>query len=159
MNLDKKLAKYAKQIKNPKYYGKILDILNKADETNYQFKDFSLYDLEYLTGEIASYYDAIQTDEDDRRMIKYCNSLWFIISDKKYILWETESLFIALGFMIRAYFLMFFVKLSQLINPAKAFDTHNVNWDMYLIRGGLKAAEFFDCEIDEVEERRIEIEI
>ncbi len=155
MNLDKKLAKYARQIKNPKYYGKILDILNKADETNYQFKDFSLYDLEYLTGEIASYYDAIQTDEDDRRMIKYCNSIWFIISDKKYILWETESLIIALGFMIRAYFLMFFVKLSQLINPVKAFDTRNVNWDMYLIRGGLKAAEFFDCEIDEVEERRI----
>lgn len=157
MNLDKKLAKYARQIKNPKYYGKILDILNKADETNYQFKDFSLYDLEYLTGEIASYYDAIQTDEEDERMIKYCNSIWFIISDKKYILWETESLFIALGFMIRAYFLMFFVKLSQLINPAKAFDSHNVNWDMYLIRGGLKAAQFFDCEIDEVEERRIEL--
>ncbi len=157
MNLDKKLAKYAKQIKNPKYYGKILDILNKADETNYQFKDFSLYDLEYLTGEIEAYYNAIQTDEDDERMIKYLNSIWFIISDKKYILWETESLFIALGFMIRAYFLMFFVKLSQLINPAKAFDTHNVNWDMYLIRGGLKAAEFFDCEIDEVEERRIDL--
>ena len=106
-------------------------------------------------GEICAYYDAIQTDEDDRRMIKYCNSLWFIISDKKYILWETESLFIALGFMIRAYFLMFFVKLSQLINPVKAFDTRNVNWDMYLIHGGLKAAEFFGCEIDEVEERRI----
>ena len=157
MDLDKKLAKYARQIKNPKYYGKILDILNEADETNYQFKDFSLYDLEYLTGEIASYYDAIQTDEDDRRMIKYCNSIWFIISDKKYILWETESLFIALGFMIRAYFLMFFVKLSQLINPVKAFDTRNVNWDMYLIHGGLKAAEFFGCEIDEVEERRIEL--
>ena len=157
MNLDKKLAKYAKQIKNPKYYGKILDILNKADEMNYEFKDFSLHDLEYLTGEIASYYDAIQTDEEDERMIKYCNTIWFIISDKKYILWETESLLIALGFMIRAYFLMFFVKLSQLINPAKAYDTHNVNWDMYLIRGGLKAAEFFDCEIDEVEERRIEI--
>ncbi len=159
MDLDKKLAKYARQIKNPKYYGKILDILDKADETNYEFKDFSLHDLEYLTGEIASYYDAIQTDEDDRRMIKYCNSIWFIISDKKYILWETESLLIALGFMIRAYFLMFFVKLSQLINPAKAFETHNVNWDMYLIRGGLKAAEFFDCEIDEVEERRIDIEV
>ncbi len=159
MNLDKKLAKYARQIKNPKYYGKILDILDKADETNYEFKDFSLYDLEYLTGEIEAYYNAIQTDEDDERMIKYLNSIWFIISDKKYILWETESLFIALGFMIRAYFLMFFVKLSQLINPAKAFDTHNVNWDMYLIRGGLKAAEFFNCEIDEVEERRIEIEV
>lgn len=157
MNLDKKLAKYARQIKNPKYYGKILDILNKADDTNYEFKDFSLYDLEYLTGEIASYYDAIQTDEDDERMIKYCNSIWFIISDKKYILWETESLFIALGFMIRAYFLLFFVKLSQFINTAKAFDTHNVNWDMYLIRGGLKAAEFFDCEIDELENNRIEI--
>ena len=39
MNLDKKLAKYARQIKNPKYYGKILDILDKADETNYQFKE------------------------------------------------------------------------------------------------------------------------
>lgn len=157
MNYDKKLAKYAKQINNPKYYGKIIDILEKAEAENYQFRKFNLYDLEYLTNEIESYYEAITTDEDDRRMIKYYNSIWFIISDKKYILWETESLFIALGFMIRAYFLMFFVKLSQIINPAKAFDTHNVNWDMHLIRGGLKAAEFFDCEIDEIEERRIEI--
>ena len=152
MNLDKKLAKYAKQIRNPKYYGKILDILDKADETNYQFKDFSLYDLEYLTGEIEAYYNAIETDEDDKRMIKYCNSIWFIISDKKYILWKTESLFIALGFMIRAYFLMFFVKLSQLINPMKAFDTHNINSDMYLCRGALKAAKFLNCDVLDLDE-------
>ena len=55
--------------------------------------------------------------------------------------------------------MMFFVKLTQLINPERALDTYNIEWDMYLIHGGLKAAEFFGCEIDEVEERRIEIDI
>ncbi len=97
MNLDKKLAKYARQIRNPKYYGKILDILNKAEETNYQFKDFSIHDLEYLTGEIEAYYNTIETDEDDKRMIKYCNSIWFLVSDKHYILAETPYLWIAVS--------------------------------------------------------------
>ncbi len=44
MNLDKKLSRYAKHIDNPKYYEKILHILDKADEKHYIFKDFSKLD-------------------------------------------------------------------------------------------------------------------
>ena len=158
MNYDKKLAKYAKNLNNPKYFIPILRLMEDAENKNYQFKLFSEKDIEHIYDEIDCYMAAVTTEEDHKRMVKYCNSIWFIISDKKYILWETQSLLIALGFMIRGYFMMFFVKLSQLINPARAFDTHNIDWDMYLIRGGLKAAEFFGCEIDEIEERRIDFQ-
>ena len=152
MTLDKKLKKYASHIENPKYYQKINDILLEAFEKDYQFESFSYEDLAYIHNEIDSFFDTLKTKEERDRMIKYCNSIWFIISDKKYILWETESIFIALSFIIRAYFMIFFVKLSQLINPATAFETHNINRDMYLCRGGIKAAEFLNCELDKVED-------
>lgn len=155
MNLDKKLAKYAKQIRNPKYYGKILDILDKADETNYQFKDFSLYDLEYLTGEIEAYYNAIETYEDDARMIQYCNSIWFIISDKHYILAETPYLRIALSIYIRSYIFLFFSKLTRLINPIHFFECNNIDSELYLFKGALKAADYLHCEVFDLEEYRI----
>ena len=157
MNYDKRLAKYARNLNNPKYYIPILRLLEDAERKGYKFKLFNEKDIEHIYDEVNCYLDAIPTEEDHKRMIKYCNSIWFIISDKNYILWETTSLFIALGFMLRAYLMLFFVRLSQLINPARAFDTHNIDWEMVLIRGGLNAAEYFGCEIDEVEERRIEI--
>lgn len=152
MNLDKKLAKYARQIKNPKYYGKILDILDKAEEKNYQFKDFSLYDLEYLTGEIEAYYNAIDTDEEDRRMVEYFNNIWFIVSDKHYILAETPYLWIALSVYIRCYIFLFWSKLTRLINPMHFFECNNVNSELYLFRGALKTAEFLQCEVFDLEE-------
>ena len=154
MNYDKKLAKYAKNLNNPKYYIPILRILEDAENKNYKFKLFTEKDIEHIYDEIDCYMVAVPTEEDHKRMVKYCNSIWFIISDKKYILWETQSLFIALGFMLRGYMMMFFVKLSQLINPYKAFDTHNIDWDMYLIHGGLEAAEFLGCEIFDLDEYR-----
>ena len=48
MNLDKKLAKYARQLENPKYYEKILKIFDKADEKRYRFKDFSDADIMHI---------------------------------------------------------------------------------------------------------------
>lgn len=152
MNLDKKLAKYARQIKNPKYYGKILDILDKADETNYQFKDFSLYDLEYLTGEIEAYYNAIETDEDDERMIKYYNSIWFIVSDKHYILAKTPFLWIALSIYMRSYIFVFLSKVSRIINPTHFFECNNIEKDLYIFKGALKTAEYLKCEVFDLEE-------
>ena len=157
MNLDKKLAKYAKQIRNPKYYGKILDILDKADEKNYHFKDFSLYDLEYLTGEIEAYYNAIETDEDDARMIQYCNSIWFIVSDKHYILAETPYLWIALSIYIRSYIFLFLSKLTRLINPAHFYECKNIESDLYIFRGGLKAANYIGCEVWDLEENKVNL--
>ena len=157
MNYDKRLAKYARNLNNPKYYIPILRLLEDAERKGYKFKLFNEKDIEHIYDEVNCYLDAIPTEEDHKRMIKYYNSIWFIISDKKYILWETTSLFIALGFMLRAYLMLFFVRLSQLIKPERAFDTHNIDWDMVLIQGGLNAAEYLGCEFDEVEERRIEI--
>ena len=157
MNLDKKLAKYAKQIRNPKYYGKILDILDKADETNYQFKDFSLYDLEYLTGEIEAYYNAIQTDEDDKRMIKYCNSYWFVVSDKKYVIWKTAYLWIALSVLLRAKILVIAVKIRQRLRSDLFTDMENVSNDLYLFHGAIKAAEFIGCDVLDLDKETIEV--
>lgn len=157
MNLDKKLSKYVKFLDNPKYYGKIIDIIDKPDGIGYEFKSFTQDDIDNIVDILYDYYSVFETDEKHKQMVKYCNSTWFIISDKKYILWETQSLLIALGFLLRGYLMMFIVKLTQIINPTKALDTQNIDWDMYLIHGGLKAAEFFECEIDEVEERRIKM--
>lgn len=155
MNLDKKLAKYARQIKNPKYYGKILDILDEAEEKNYQFKDFTLYDLEYLTGEIEAYYSVIETDEEDKRMVEYFNDIWIIVSDKHYILAETPYLWIALSVYIRCYMLLFWSKLTRLINPIHYFECNNIDSELYLFRGALKAAEYLECEVFDLEEYRL----
>ena len=155
MNLDKKLAKYARQIKNPKYYSKILDILDKAEEKNYQFKDFTIFDLEYLTGEIEAYYSVIETDEEDKRMVEYFNSIWFIVSDKHYILAETLYLWIALSIYIRCYIFLFWSKLTRLINPLHFFECNNVNSELYLFRGALKAADYIGCEVFDLDEYRI----
>ncbi len=157
MNLDKKLAKYAKQIRNPKYYGKILDILDKANETNYEFKDFSLYDLEYLTGEIEAYYNEIETDEDDARMIQYCNSIWFIVSDKHYILAETPFLWIALSIYIRSYSFVFLSKITRLVNPTHFYECNNIDSVLYIFRGGIKAADFIGCDLWNLEENKINL--
>ncbi len=155
MNLDKKLAKYAKKINNPKYYGKILDILDKAEETNYQFKNFTIFDLEYLTGEIEAYYNVVETDEEDKRMVKYFNNIWFIVSDKHYILAETPYLWITLSVYIRCYLFLFWSKLTRLINPMHFFECNNVNSELYLFRGALKAAEYLGCEVADLEEYQL----
>lgn len=155
MNLDKKLAKYTRQIKNPKYYGKILDIFDEAEEKNYQFKDFTLYDLEYLTGEIEAYYSVIETDEEDKRMVEYFNDIWIIVSDKHYILAETPYLWIALSVYIRCYMFLFWSKLTRLINPIHCFECNNIDSELYLFRGALKAAEYLECEVFDLEEYRL----
>lgn len=56
MNLDKKLAKYAKRLDNPKYYLKILKIIDKADETRYRFKDFSDADIMHIFDVVDGYF-------------------------------------------------------------------------------------------------------
>ncbi len=155
MNYDKKLAKYAKQINNPKYYDRILDILERADDENYEFKDFNDYDLEKISGEIEAYYKAITTEEDHKRMIKYCNSYWFVLSDKDLILYEAEYLIFALLFLIKAYLFLLYTKISRAITPEKWIETENATKDLYLCRGALKAAEIIGCEIFDLEEKKI----
>ena len=155
MNLDKKLARYARQLDNPKYFPKILDILDKADKTNYQFKDFNLYDLDHVASEIKAYYDAIQTPEEDARMIKYCNNFWFIISDKNYILYETPNLLWALEVYFKSYLFLFIARVRQLFYQDRLITTDNVNKDVWLIRGAIKASKFLDCTIFELDEYKV----
>ncbi len=93
MNLDQKLKKYAAHIENPKYYKKIRDILLEAFETNYQFESFNYEDLAYIHEEIDAFFDSLTSEKDQKRMIKFCNSYWFVISDKNYALGCTPNLF------------------------------------------------------------------
>lgn len=156
MNLDKKLAKYAKRIDNPKYYLKILKIIDKADETRYRFKDFSDADIMHIFDVVDGYFEVYGEPEKHKEMIKFCNSYWFIITDKHYIVWISASFLLALSTIIRSYFLLFLSKLSRLINPAHFFECDNVNNNLYLKHGALKAAEFLGCEIFDLDEYRLE---
>ncbi len=155
MNYDKKLAKYAKQINNPKYYGKIINILEKAEDENYEFKDFNDYDLEKITGEIKDYYEAVTTDEDHKKMVKYCNSYWFVLSDKNLILYETENLIFAITFYIKANLLLIFARIRQALAPDKWIEAENVTKELFLCQGALKAAKIMGCDIFDLEEKKI----
>lgn len=147
MNLDKKLAKYARQLDNPKYFPIILDILEKADKTGYQFKNFNLYDLDLITSNINDYYQTISTPEEDERMIRYCNKTWFIVSDKNYILFQTDSFWHVLQFFVKGYFLLHLAKFLQTFSVNSLICAENVNNDIWMIRGAVKASKFLECSI------------
>ena len=157
MNYDKQLAKYARQLDNPKYFDRILRVIEKAEKEKYEFKDFNDYDLEKITREIEAYFEAITTEEDHKQMIKYCNSRWFILSDKNFILYETESLILALMFYVKTYLLLLYVKIIQTITPEKWEEAENATRELYLCRGAVKAAEIIGCEIFDLEEKIVEL--
>ena len=153
MNLDKKLAKYAKRLDNPKYYLKILKIIDKADETRYRFKDFSDADIMHIFDVIDSYFE--KNIEKHREIIEYCNKVWFIVSDKHYILAETPYLSIALSVYIRCYIFLVWSKLTRLINPLHFYECNNIENNLYLFHGGIKASEYIGCDIYHLEENHI----
>ncbi len=138
MNLDKKLAKYAKQIDNPKYYGKILDILDKADKKGYEFKDFNEYDLLHITTTIASYYDVVKTEEDDKAMIFYTNKQWFIVNDRNIILYETSLFRYAIIFYIKSSYMLLIERIKALFNPAPVDEDEFINKHIRLIKGAAR---------------------
>ena len=158
-NYDKQLAKYARQLENPKYYEKITKIIDTAEKHNYKWKLFNLYDLHKITGEICAYYDAVPTDEEHKRMIRHCNSNWFLISDKNYILWESESFLIAFSTYLRAYLLLWYARIKQLFVTDRLITTDNVDKDIYLVRGAIKAAKLLDCEFWDLEDKRVEVSL
>ena len=157
MNYDKMLAKYAKQLRNPKYYDKIQDIIDKALEEKYEFKQFSLYDLEYIAGEIEAYYKAITTEEEHKRMIKFCNSYWIVVSDKNYVLGYTENLLTAIYFIIKSYITIFISRIKQTLDPTIIIDFEHVNKDLYLCHGGLKAADLIGCDFLDLSEKMVKL--
>lgn len=155
-NYDKLLAKYARQLENPKYYEKITNIIDKADKRNYKWKDFNVFDLHHILTEICAYYDAVPTDEEHKRMIKHCNSNWFIISDKNYIIWESQSFLIALSTYIRAYLILWYARIKQMFVTDRLISTDNVNNDFFLVRGAINVAKVLNCEFWDLEEKRAE---
>ncbi|SEQ77625.1 hypothetical protein SAMN04487977_11092 [Treponema bryantii] len=155
MNLDKKLAKYARHIENPKYYKKIYSILEKGKRTNYKFKDFNDYDMVEIYARIKSFFEVNDTPEKQKRVIEYFNKIWIIVSDKHYILAETPYLWIALSVYIRCYLFLFWSKFTRLINPSHFFECNNVESELYLLRGALKAAEYLGCEVVDLDEYRL----
>lgn len=155
MNLDKKLAKYARNIENPKYYKKIYSILEKGKKINYKFKDFNEYDMVEIYARINSFFEVNDTPEKQRRVIEYYNKMWIIVSDKHYILAETPYLCIALSVYIRCYLFLCFSKFTYKISPLHFFECGNVDDDIYLFRGALKTAEYLKCEVFDLNEYRI----
>ena len=157
MNLDKKLKKYASHIDNPKYYQKVNDILLEAFEKDYQFESFSYDDLAYIHNEIDSFFDTLQTEEERDRMIKFCNSYWVVVSDKNYVLGYTPNLLTAIYFIIKSYFIIFFSKIRQSLDPTIMIDFEHINKDMYLCHGALKAAKLMGCDFLDLSERMVEL--
>ncbi len=155
MNLDKKLAKYAKYIDNPKYYKKIRSVLIKAKRINYTFNDFNENDMIEIYARVKSFFDVNDTPEKQKRIIEYFNYIWIIVSDKHYILAETPYLWIALSVYIRCYIFLFWSKLTRLINPLHFFECNNVESELYLFRGALNAAEYLGCEVADLDEYRL----
>lgn len=151
MNYDRQLAKYARQLDNPKYYGKIIDIIRKADLNNYAFKNFNAYDLEKITGEICAYYDAIKTDEEDKRMIHYFNNACFLISDKNYILAVTENKLDAYILYLKMKVVIFLARIKQLFRTDLYIDIENVNNEIFICKGALTAARQLNADVFELE--------
>lgn len=151
-NYDKRLAKYACHLNNPKYYKKIFDILYKAEKAKYQFQDFNKFDMEKILIEILSYWEAIKTPEENKKMIRYYNKDWFVISDKHYILCFSPSFFDSLDFYIRAYLCLFAARIKQLFLTDRYIDVANVNQNLYLIQGAIKVAEFLETDINNLTE-------
>lgn len=152
MNLDKQLAKYAKNLNNPKYYDRILKVLDKADKKNYEFKMFNAPDMCKITGEILAYYDYVGDDvEKDKQIIRYFNNDWFIVSDKNYVLAKTHSIWIALNLFISTNLMIRFAKLKQLFRPDIYIDIQNARNDVYIFKGALKAAEFLNTDVFELD--------
>ena len=157
MSYDKKLKKYATHINNPKYYKKIRDILLKAFEEHYQFESFSYEDLAYIHNELDAFYDTLKTEEEQERMIKFCNSYWVVVSDKNYVLGYTPNLLTAIYFIIKSYFIIFFSKIRQSLDPTIIIDFEHVKKDMYLCHGALKAAKVMGCDFLDLSERMVEL--
>lgn len=157
MSLDSKLKKYASHLDNPKYYKKINDILLEAFEKNYEFESFNYDDLAYIHTEIDAFFDALQTEEEQKRMIKFCNSYWIIVSDKNYILGYTPNLLTAIYFIVKSHFILFISKIRQTIDPTVLIDFAHINKDLYLCHGALKAAELLGCDFYELQDKIIEL--
>ena len=156
MNLDKKLAKYARKLDNPKYYKTILKIIDMAAAKQYRFKEFSNADIMHILDTIDGFFEVNNTPELQRRVIEYFNKIWLIVSDKHYILIETPYLGIALSVYVRCYLGLLISKLTKIISPKHYIGCVNVDNNFFLFRGALKVAEYLNCEVFDLDEYKLE---
>ncbi len=146
MNYDKKLARLVKDVNNPKNYRKILDLLGRAYMDEYQFKDFSRKDIDYICDEIMAFYGAVKTTEEQTRFIKWYNKCYFVVSDKKLVLFETMSLRTAVEFYIRGTVMLLAAKIQNTFSIDRYVFADNIENRMYLIRGAGSTARFCNVE-------------
>ena len=151
MNYDKKLARLVKDVNNPKNYKKILDLLGKAYQAEYQFKDFSKKDIDYICGEILGFYDAVKTSADEKRLINWYNKCYFIVSDKNCVLFETMSFLTAAYFYIRGSMLLLAAKFKNTFSFDRFVFADNIESRMYFIKGAYRAARFCNVEWHELD--------
>ena len=156
MSLDKKLVKYARKLDNPKYYNKIIKIIDKADRKQYRFKDFTDADIMHIFDVIDSYFAVNNTPEMHRRVVEYFNKMWIIVTDKHYILAETPYLGIALSVYIRCWIMFHFSIFTQIISPKHHLGNVNVDKEILLFRGALNVAEYFKCEVFDLDEYKLD---
>lgn len=151
MNYDKQLAKYARHLDNPKNFGKIRKILEAAEKHNYKFKMFNDYDIYHIVSEACAYYEAVPTDEEDKRMIRYLNNTYFLISDKNYILWTSNYFFGVYIMYIRMKLMILHARIKQAFRPDLYIEIGNVNNEIYFCRDALKAAKALNTDVFQLE--------
>lgn len=150
-NFDRELAKYARRLDNPKHYGKILDILGKAEKCGYEFKMFNAWDLEKISSEICAYYEAVRTAEEDKRMVRYLNSDWFVVSDEGKAVFSSPSFFKAAGVFLRAEMIVLWRLLGDYLYFFEYIREDEKKLRVSLVRGGLKAVRVCGCDVWEME--------
>lgn len=151
MNFDKRLAKYARRLENPKYYGKILDILEKAEKCGYEFKMFNVWDLEKISSTVAAYYEAVNTVEEDKRMVRYLNKDWFVVADDGKVVFSSPSFLKAAGVFVRAKLIVLWRLLGDYFYFFEYIREDEKKLRVSLVRGGLRAARMCGCDVWEME--------
>lgn len=151
MNYDKKLAKYAKRLENPKYYGKIVEILVSAKKKHYSFKQFNEYDLELIKETVSDFFNNHNYRECDR-IIKYCNKYWFVVSDRNRIIFITPYTIGALIFWIKGKFLINYLKIRQFFLTDRIITINNLKNDFCICRGAIKTCDFLEITLDKLDD-------
>lgn len=143
------------------FYGRAIGLHKETSEIDYfsgivyRWKFFNVYDLDYITGEFWGYYAAVTTYAEHKRIVRHCNSNWFVLSDKNLILWESESFLTALSVYVRGYLMMCYVRIKRFFVTDRLICADNVDMEMYLLRGAINAAKWLGCEFWEMEDKRL----
>ena len=65
------------------------------------------------------------------------------------------QLWIVLSVYIRCYIFLFWSKLTKLINPLHFYECNNVEFELFLFRGGVKIEEDLGCEVFDLDDYKL----